>query len=104
MWERIYAKNSIPKIITGKAYTKCIRAWFLTDAALHLRLMKSFFSKESALDDKCSDDTDERDFDFNVGDCNKILPVELIKMLEDQYSQMMSNGSYLGDDEFKNSF
>ena len=51
----------------------------------------------------CSDDTDERDIDFNVGDCNKILPVELIKMLEDQYSQLMSNGSYLGDDEFKNS-
>ena len=44
-----------------------------------------------------------RDIDFNVGDCNKILPVKLIKMLQDQYSQLMSNGSYLGDDEFKNS-
>ena len=42
LWERVYAKHSIPKMMTGKAHTKCLRAWFLTDAALHLTLMKSF--------------------------------------------------------------
>ena len=50
LWENIYAKNTIAKM-TGKAYTKCIRAWFLTDNALRLTLMRSFFSsKEPALD------------------------------------------------------
>ena len=50
LWENIYAKNTILKM-TGKTYTKCIRAWFLTDSTLRLTLMRSFFSsKEPALD------------------------------------------------------
>ena len=38
MWCAMYAKRSIPKMIEGKPYTKCLRACLLTDAALHLTL------------------------------------------------------------------
>ena len=32
----IYAKNSLPKMMEGKTYTKTLRACLLTDAALHI--------------------------------------------------------------------
>ena len=33
LWGTVYAKRSIPKMLVGKAYTKCLRSYLLTDAA-----------------------------------------------------------------------
>ena len=34
LWPTIYAKNSLPKMMEGKTYTKTLRSCLLTDAAL----------------------------------------------------------------------
>ena len=34
LWSAAYAKNLIPKMMEGKSYFKCLRACFLTQAAL----------------------------------------------------------------------
>ena len=41
LWETVYARKSIPKMMEGKAYSKTLRACLLTDAALHLVLLPS---------------------------------------------------------------
>ena len=40
LWATVYACNSLPKMMDGKAYTKTLRACLLTDAALHLTLIQ----------------------------------------------------------------
>ena len=40
LWGTVYAKKSIPKMLEGKSYAKCLRSCLLTDAALlHVLLM-----------------------------------------------------------------
>ena len=64
--ETAYAKNSIPKMIQGKAYSKCLRACLLTDAALHLVLLKSASNtmEDDEVRDIISDDTDKQTMDI----------------------------------------
>ena len=38
-WSTIYKENSLPKILEGKAYSRCLRACLLTDTALHFTLL-----------------------------------------------------------------
>ena len=51
VWESVYAKKSIPKMLTGKAYSKCLRACLLTDVALHAALLQS--NSQENQDDDC---------------------------------------------------
>ena len=37
----LYQKNSLPKMMEGKAYSRCLRAVLLTDSALHFTLLSS---------------------------------------------------------------
>ena len=39
VWSTVYKENSIPKMMEGKAYTRCLRACLLTDTALHFSLL-----------------------------------------------------------------
>ena len=90
LWERMYAKHSIPKMMTGKAYIKCLRAWFLTDAALHLTLMKSFLCDQYPEDkimevdyanisnehEACTLDREDLDVDFHIDEfdgCTEVI-------------------------------
>ena len=41
LWATAYARNSLPKMMEGKAYTKTLRACQLTDAALHCLLLQT---------------------------------------------------------------
>ena len=35
LWSTVYRENFLPKMIEGKAYSRCPRAVLLTDSALH---------------------------------------------------------------------
>ena len=36
LWSTVYKENSLPKMMEGKACSRCLRACLLTDSALHL--------------------------------------------------------------------
>ena len=40
LWSTVYKENSIPKMLEGKAYSRCLRACLLTDSALHYMLLQ----------------------------------------------------------------
>ena len=39
LWSTVYKENSIPKMLSGKAYSRCLRASLLTCSALHCALL-----------------------------------------------------------------
>ena len=41
LWPTIYAKNSLPRMMEGKTYTKTLRTCLLTDAALYIYLLQA---------------------------------------------------------------
>ena len=41
LWSTVYQENSLPKMMDGKAYSRCLRAVLLTDSALHFTLLSS---------------------------------------------------------------
>ena len=41
VWSTVFKENSLPKILKGKAYSRCLRACLLTDTALHFTLLSS---------------------------------------------------------------
>ena len=74
LWGEVYARKTIPKMIEGKAYSKCVRACMLTDAALHLTLLKNEIEKT---DNECNQsiskneeitDTREENMEKNIFD------------------------------------
>ena len=73
IWCTVYAKKSIPKMIEGKAYAKCLRTSLLTDAAFHLilpiRILKAHQKKkdeEQISDHDCSEEIDVDDTIFST--------------------------------------
>ena len=73
IWCTVYTKKSIPKIIEGKAYAKCLRACLLTDAALHLTLLHTDIEstlkkedEEQISDNDCSEEMDVDDDIFSI--------------------------------------
>ena len=52
IWSNVYKKNSIPKMIEGKTYSKCLRACLLTDVALHITLLHTDIESISKKEDK----------------------------------------------------
>lgn len=78
LWTTVYARNSLPKMIEGKAYTKALRACLLADAALHLILV---------------DSREEPDDDIDANDEECIEQQELLPCdLQEQTAQDDSNG------------
>ncbi len=77
VWELAYARNSLPKMMNGKAYSRTLRAVLLTEAALYLTLMKGdsppntmhnqqnedINTDEESLDNDDEDDNNDRDED-----------------------------------------
>ena len=39
VWSTVYKEKSLPKILEGKAYSRCLRACLITDTALHFTLL-----------------------------------------------------------------
>jgi|SaaInl33SG_5_DNA_1037386.scaffolds.fasta_scaffold09924_2 hypothetical protein len=77
LWTTVYARNSLPKMIEGKAYTKALRACLLADAALHLILV---------------DSREEPDDDIDINDDECIEQQELLPCdLQEQTAQDDSN-------------
>ena len=74
LWATVYARGSLPKMMEGKAYTKCIRASLLTDAALHLTLLKSTTNSESEVE--LFDDITDMLEDFPQTDMEGTYPSE----------------------------
>ena len=70
IWCTVYPKKSIPKMIEGKAYAKCLRACLLTDAALHLTLLHTDIDSTSKKEDEKqisdNDCSEEMDVDDNI--------------------------------------
>ena len=48
LWATAYARGSLPKMMEGKAYTKCLRACLLSDAALHTVLLETHQANDVA--------------------------------------------------------
>ena len=40
VWSTVYKENSFPKMLEGKAYSRCLRAFLLSDTDLHFTLMR----------------------------------------------------------------
>ena len=51
LWETIYEKNTIPHMMSGHAYARCLRAHFLTQQALGILLLESFSIDGSLMDE-----------------------------------------------------
>ena len=51
LWSTVYKENSIPKMLEGKAYARCLRACLLTDSALHYTLLAHKDDSETYTDD-----------------------------------------------------
>lgn len=73
IWCTVYAKKSIPKMIEGKAYAKCLRACLLADAALYLTLIHTDIEstlkredKEQISDNDCNEEMDVDDNIFST--------------------------------------
>ena len=73
IWCTVYAKKSIPKMIEGKAYAKCLRACLLADAALRLTLIHTDIEstlkredKEQISDNDCNEEMDVDDNIFST--------------------------------------
>ena len=39
VWSTVHKENPLPKMLEGKAYSRCLRACLLTDTALHFTLL-----------------------------------------------------------------
>ena len=44
--ELVYAKDTIPHMLSGKAISRALRGLFLVDAALHAILFKELFTSQ----------------------------------------------------------
>ena len=66
LWATSCARKSLPKMMEGKAYTKTLRACLLTDAALHLVLLKHDIDIPSAVNCNTNEVVDAEDEDEDV--------------------------------------
>ena len=91
LWSTVYKENSLPKMLEGKAYSRCLRACLLTDAALHFTLLTGKDHSQTSDEDQVSfepeqtfDDHNELDNFFHDGNIfdNLELDEELSENIE----------------------
>ena len=86
--ESVYAKNSIPKMMEGKAYTRTLRALLLLDCALHHIMSKTFIENEETV--HSLDDTYKPSI-------SKAQWEHLLMQLKTVYESILSKDISLGD-------
>ena len=70
LWSTIYQENSLPKMIEGKAYSRCPRALLLTDSALHFSLLSTKETQDTKDDERVFEPTYTFDKTGDVQDGN----------------------------------
>ena len=53
LWATEYARNSLPKMMEGKANTKTLCAFLLTDAAVYCLFLQNDNSRPTTREDRC---------------------------------------------------
>ena len=53
VWSTVYKENSLPKMLQGKAYSRCLRACLLTDTALHFTLLSGNDHSQENEENQC---------------------------------------------------
>ena len=108
LWATVYARNSLPKMMEGKAYTKTLRACLLTDAALHYLLLQTTPGDPQQ---GMSDDTPHEDrYDLltelideeGVDDTRELqeacaTPNSLFSTLQKEYNDLLVNDTKMED-------
>ena len=92
LWSTIYQENSLPKMIEGKAYSRCPRALLLTDSALHFSLLSTKETQDTKDDERVFEPTYTFDKTGDVQDGNMFETLYDIEDLE----------SYQNGDESEN--
>ena len=92
LWSTIYQENSLPKMIEGKAYSRCPRALLLTDSALHFSLLSTKETQDTKDDEQVFEPTYTFDKTGDVQDGNIFETLYDIEDLE----------SYQNGDESEN--
>ena len=54
LWSTVYQETSLPKMIEGKPYSRCLRAVLLTDFALHFCLLSTKETQDTESDNNKS--------------------------------------------------
>ena len=67
LWSTVYKENSIPKMLHGKAYSRCLRAMLLTDSALHYAMLHS---------NKTDEETSKYQLPETFDDNNELVDLE----------------------------
>ena len=98
LWATVYANNSIPKMMEGKAYSRTLRACLLTDAALHLVLLQCNSTDEDSkpMDNTVSipDELDESSLsDDEISETTSVLSVDTSSIQWDKDQQTMASAS-----------
>ena len=82
LWSTIYQENSLPKMIEGKPYSRCLRAVLLTDSALHFSLLSTKEMQDTESDERVFEPTDMFHKSGDVQDGNIFKTLCDIKDLE----------------------
>ena len=90
LWSTVYQENSLPKMIEGKAYSRCLRAVLLTDSALHFSLLSTKETQDIEGDEQVFDPTDTFDKSGDVQDGNKFETLYDIEDLESYDNGMIA--------------
>ena len=94
LWATVYARGSIPKMMEGKAYTKCLRACLLTNAALHLTLLKSTVAVDA--DVELGDDIVDMLEGFSEED-QDFTEIQITESESNTADQITTEGQTVGD-------
>ena len=100
LWATVYANNSIPKMMEGKAYSRTLRACLLTDAARHLVLLQCNSTDEDSkpMENTVSipDELDENSLsDDEISETTSVLSVDMsnIQWDKDEDQQTVASDS-----------
>ena len=82
LWSTVYQDNYLPKMIEGKAYSRCLMAVLLTDSALHFYLLLTKETQCTEGDERVFKPTDTFDKSRDVQDGNIFETLHDIEDLE----------------------
>ena len=108
LWASGYARNSLPKMMEGKANTKTLRACLLTDASLHCLFLQTTTAdpQQGMIDVTYNEDTDDLLTELideeGAGDTRELqeacaTPNSLFSTLQKEYNDLLVNYTNMKD-------